>query len=455
MKNVDVAIIGAGTAGLTARSTVAARTDSYVVVDHGPLGTLCARAGCMPSKALIHMANRINECRHPLPGLHSADSLRIDSTNVMRQVRDLRDYFVGGVLEDMERWKDQHLIERKASFIDPRTLDLEGDRLRAKSIIVATGSRPVIPGPWREFSARLLTSDSLFELEDLPRRMAVIGLGPLGLELGQALHRLGVDIVAVDPSRKIGGLTDPGLLEPAADEYRKEFTICFEAANLDHADDDALAVRAGSHTFNVSKALVAVGRAPVIDGLGLEHLGVPLADNGLPQIDPNTLQVGELPVFMAGDANGIRPFQHEAANEGRVAAHNALQQSPGHFERLTPLTITFCSPQIALAGSSHRQLLDGNTDFVTGLADFRKQGRARIMGVNAGRLHVYADRKTGLLLGAELFAPGGEHLAHLLAWSIAQHAKISELLKMPYYHPVLEEGLRGAFSSASRQLRPE
>ncbi len=453
MKQVDVAIIGAGTAGLTARSAVARHTDSYVVIDHGPLGTLCARAGCMPSKALIQTANRSYEFMQPPPGLTAGSAPHVDSGAVMRHVRALRDHFVAGVLSDMDGWKDEHLIERTASFLDPQTLDLEGERLRAKSVIIATGSRPVVPESWRRFKDWLVTSDSLFDLEELPHRMAVIGLGPLGIELAQALHRLGVEVVAVDPSRNIGGLTDPALLEPAADQFGKEFTICFEPATLEGADEKALTITAGVQEFQVDQALAAVGRAPVIRELRLENLGIALNDKGLPDIDAATLQVDRLPVFMAGDVNGIRPLQHEAANEGRTAGHNALQPSPRSFDRLTPLSIVFCSPQIALVGRTHRQLQEDNIGFVTGAADFEQQGRARIMGVNAGQIRIYADRHGGRLLGAELFAPGGEHLAHLLAWAIAQRATASGLLKMPYYHPVLEEGLRGAITDASRQVK--
>jgi dihydrolipoamide dehydrogenase len=117
------------------------------------------------------------------------------------------------------------------------------------------------------------------------------------------------------------------------------------------------------------------------------------------------------------------------------------------------LAITFCTPQIALTGRTHRDLMADKTAFVTGSADFEQQGRARIMGANAGQIRIYAARDNGQLLGAELFSPGAEHLAHLLAWAIAHQASVAELLKMPYYHPVLEEGLRGAIGDASRQLK--
>lgn len=453
MKHVDIAIIGAGTAGLTARSTVARHTDDYVVIDPGPLGTLCARAGCMPSKALIEVANHYHKVTNPPPGVASSEPPRLDSARVMTHVRKLRDDFVAGVMRDMEDWQEHHLVTRKATFTGPHTLDLEGERLHARRVIIATGSRPVIPQPWREFGDSLVDSDSLFELKNLPPRMAVIGLGPLGIELAQALHRLQVDIVAMDHSKSIGGLTDPELINLAAEHFGQQIMVCFEAAQFEKTDSTALRLTIGEQSFCVDSALVAVGREAVVDGLGLENLGVELNDKGQPHVHQDTLQVGDLPVFMAGDVNSIRPVLHEAAFEGRIAALHAMQQSSDGFERPTPLKITFCSPNIAIAGRSFAQLQEDGCGFVTGRASIENQGRARMMANNVGALHIFADKGSGELLGAELFAPGGEHLAHLIAWAISKHQTVSELMSLPYYHPVLEEALRGAFADAARQVK--
>jgi dihydrolipoamide dehydrogenase len=451
MRKVEVAIIGAGTAGLTARSTVAKQTDSYAVIDPGPLGTLCARVGCMPSKALLHVARQFESIRHPAFGLPEGRNPDINGVEVLRHVRQQRDRFVGGVLKDMKQWQDQHLISRKARFIDAQTLDLEGERLRAESVVIATGSRPVMPKPWQAYSDRLVNSDSVFDLEDLPASMAVIGLGPLGIELAQAMQWLGVNIVGMGADNHIGGLSDPELLDYAAQHFSREINLCFAKASIDAAENGTLQVSAGNRKFAVERALIAAGREPVIDGLGLENLGVELDKKGLPAIDSATLQVDDLPVFMAGDVNGIRTLQHEAVSEGRIVGLNALQESASRHHRLTRLSITFCTPNIAVAGCSHQELLKKELEFLTGSVSFEHQGRATLMGENSGMIRVYAAKKDKQLLGAELFAPGGEHLAHLIAWAIAQRLTANELLKMPFYHPVLEEGLRTAINDVARQ----
>lgn len=149
MRTVDVAIIGAGSAGIAARSEVARVTDDYVVIDDGTLGTTCARVGCMPSKALIQVANDFQRRTvFEEMGIAGAGRLAADRGRALAHVRRLRDGFVAAVLKDMRTWED-HLVRARARFVDPDTLAVGQDTIKAKAIVVATGSRPIIPPPWR------------------------------------------------------------------------------------------------------------------------------------------------------------------------------------------------------------------------------------------------------------------------------------------------------------------
>jgi dihydrolipoamide dehydrogenase len=196
-----------------------------------------------------------------------------------------------------------------------------------------------------------------------------------------------------------------------------------------------------------------MGRRPQLEGLGLETLGLELDEHGQPPVNRETLQVGELPLFLAGDANGDRPLLHEAVDEGHIAGVNAMAETMTCFERRTPLSIVFSAPNAAVVGRPMKALL--GQDFVVGRVDFAHQGRARAAQRNAGLLHVYVDPANARLLGAEMCAPAGEHLAHLLALALQQQLTVHELLRLPFYHPVLEEGLRSALRDAVRQLAQE
>jgi len=154
------------------------------------------------------------------------------------------------------------------------------------------------------------------------------------------------------------------------------------------------------------------------------------------------MQVGDLPVFLAGDVTGERPLLHEAGDEGRIAGQNAISDSVAAYKRKTPLSITFCDPNIVQVGQSYASL-DLDTAAV-GEVQMAPVGRALIMAKNKGLIRVYADKQSGLMLGAEMACIKAENLGHLLAWSIQQGLTVGELLQMPFYHPVIEEALQAA-----------
>jgi dihydrolipoamide dehydrogenase len=447
----DVAIIGAGTAGLTARAEVSKRTENYVVIDGGTLGTTCASVGCMPSKALIEIANAAHKqvlLRNF--GISDMDLPHPDNAKVMSHVRRLRDRFVDGVIKDMDRWK-KHLIRKNARFIDANTLDLGDERLLADRIIIATGSKSVMPERWSRYRRYLLFSEDFFELESLPRRIAIFGLGPNGIELGQALTQLGIEVFAISKNKALGGLTDPDVQEYAFQTFSKKMSIEIGSGEILGESDGELSVACNDKSWTVDRVLLAIGRQPAVEGLGLENLGVPLDGRGMPRVDEGTLQIENLPIFMAGDANGIRPLLHEASDEGRIAGHNAASSESACFERRVPLQIVFSNPNIAVVGQSFASLMESEADFVIGESNYEHLGRAIMMDCNEGMFRLYAGKHDGYILGAELIAPHGEHLAHLINWSIGSQLHAADVLSMPLYHPVLEEGLRKAFRDAARE----
>jgi dihydrolipoamide dehydrogenase len=273
--------------------------------------------------------------------------------------------------------------------------------------------------------------------------MAVIGLGTIGLELGQSLSRLGVRVTGFDRLETIAGAQDPEVLKCALELLGAEFPIHLgQAATVEEEPDGRLKVSAGDRVAVVDKVLCSIGRAPNVAGLGLENLGVELDARGLPRVDPNSMQVGSLPVYMAGDVTAFRPILHEAGDEGKIAGYNAAHGEPARFRRKTPLFINFCDPNICVVGQRWNDLDQDRT--AVGQIRFAPVGRALIMGKNKGVLRVYADKSSGRLLGAEMIAPKGENLAHLICWCIEQGLGVGDLLRMPFYHPVIEEALQAA-----------
>ncbi len=449
-KRVDVAIVGAGTAGLAALREVRQRTENFVLINAPPYGTTCARVGCMPSKSLIAAANAFH-ARTKLGefGIRGAELLSADIPAVLQRVRALRDQFVAGVLKSTEDLGGRN-IEGRARLDGPNRLIVEGRVIEARQIVLAPGSSPIVPKPWRAFGDRVLTTDTLFEQKTLPPRIGVIGLGAIGVEMAQALARLGLEVHGFDGSDRMAGITDEAVAQVVRAALGKEFSIHLGAKVELFDADGSIEMRWGDGRIVVDRVLAAVGRRPNLKGLGLESLGVPLNDKGMPKVDPHTMRIADTPVLLAGDADGIDPILHEGADDGHIAGLNATSDEPIRIARRTPMSIVFCDPEVAMVGQRAGELhLD---ECLVGKADFSSQSRARIMQENRGLLSLYAAPESGRLLGAEMALPAGEHFAHLLALAIDHDLTVPDLLRMPFYHPTLEEGLRTALRQIAREL---
>lgn len=455
---VDVAVIGAGTAGLSARRSAEKAGASTVLIEDGAYGTTCARVGCMPSKLLIAAAEAAHGAAHTAAfGVH-VSGVRVDGTEVMNRVRSERDRFVSFVVGDVERLPEDLKLRGRARFVSDNELDVSGHtRVHARSIVLATGTRPNIPAQYQPLGERAIVNDDVFNWQELPESVAVVGAGVIGLEIGQALSRLGVRTRILQRSNRLGGLRDPLVYQSAVAAFRKELDLCLEAAILDvrrvgnEAEVHYQVPGEAGVTERFDYVLLAAGRIPNLDDLGLENTGADLDDRGRPAFDAATLRIGNTPIFIAGDVNGMLPLLHEASDDGWIAGQNAARYPddvrPG--TRRAPLSIVFTDPQLAAVGLRFNEL---PADAAVGEVDFSNQGRSRIILKNRGKLRVYAERGSGVFLGAEMAGPAMEHIAHLLAWAVQQKLTVEQMLAMPFYHPVIEEGVRTALQSLASEL---
>ncbi|MGZ9810486.1 dihydrolipoyl dehydrogenase [Pseudoroseicyclus sp. H15] len=435
----DVAIIGAGTAGLAAFRAARSAGAWALLIDPEFRGTTCAYAGCMPSKLLIAAGDAAAAVRGASTfGVNAVP--QVDGKAVMARVQALRDEFAGGVRDNIAELPDEAKIRARAHFTGPNELALDnGNRVQARAIVIATGASPAVPSAFDAVKERVLTSETIFDMPDLPASLGVIGAGPLGLELAQALSRLGVAVTLFDAADKLAAMPPE-----ATDVLKAAMGFPIHLGTTPKAEPCDAGVRLSweGGEVEVSQLLVAAGRPPNLERLQLDTTGLELDDHGTPLFDPATMQCGEAAIFLAGDASVSRPVLHEASDEGTIAGHNAaVFPNIERSERKVQMAVTYTRPEAAQVGVIPEE---DEAGIVTGRADYSTQGRARAMGQAAGLVHIHAEAKSGRLTGATICAPGGEHLAHLLAWAIADGKTASELLEKPFYHPTLEEGLQAA-----------
>ena len=491
IRHVDAAVIGAGTAGHNAYRQISKVTDNVVIINEGIWSTTCTTMGCMPSKLLIAAANRAYHANHS-EEFGVERNATINGKQVMKRVQEERDRFASFALENVESWGDNHKIYGRAVFselglIEAHTADGDIQYIQADHVIIATGSKPFVPEGWKvALGDTMITSDTIFELPDLPKSMAVIGAGAIGLELAQAMSRLGVEVAIFNRAESVGGQKDEAINQKAIGCFSKELDLrlnsSIDKVSREEVNGKGQAIinytdaEGNSKTWQGEKVLVATGRRNTLHTLGLEHVGVQLDDKNRPlKLDKITGEIKDTNVYIVGDANAYLPLLHVSSNEGylsgkevalkiagladKVSMSDAIAKDPDCSDdsnilndmspdksqtATTSMSIIFSEPQIMNVGQSLSDIKEEGRPYVIGEVSFDNQGRSRVMGVNCGLLRIYACPKTELILGASMVGPDAEYIAHILATAITNEVDIDGLLASPFYHPTILEGLRTA-----------
>ncbi|MCQ8184830.1 dihydrolipoyl dehydrogenase [Parvularcula maris] len=461
MRTFDLAVIGAGTAGLAAYRAAREYTGSIVLIDKGPLGTTCARVGCMPSKLLIAAAKQARTMASAAKFGVRPGEVTVDAAKMFSRLRRLRDDFVESTLQSINEIPDEHWLCGAARFQSPGRLKVGNDVIEAERIVIATGSRPVVPDPIREGTGgRFALVEDIFELEELPKKMVVFGAGVIGAEIATALAHLGVEVHCYSKGGKVGFLSDEDVSDEALSIMSENLVIDADAEFGEMGwDGDVfrleLKTDGGTREERFDYVLVATGREAALDDLCLEESGCIISEKGVPEFCPVTRRCKgdeDMPVFIAGDADDGEMTIPVAERSGEAAGANAgaWPDMPG-VKPQTPMRIAFTEPSMASVGKTFRELKD-RRDLAIGCASFHDQGRAKIDDRALGLIRLYAEKPSGKLLGAEMIAPDAEHLGHLLAWGIEAGLGVKELSGYPIYHPVIEQGLMTALKDAASKL---
>ena len=437
----DLVVLGGGTGGIVA-SLIAARAGARVaLVERARVGGDCLWTGCVPSKSLLAAADLAHRMRHAeTVGIGPAEP-EIDFSAVMEHVQ--RAIRVIEPQDSPERLRREgvNVFQAEGRFEDSRTIAADGAKLRFRRAIVATGSRPLLPPVSGLSAAEPLTSDSVWELRELPERLVVLGGGPIGCELGQAFARLGSRVTLVELADRLLLQEEPRASRLIAERLRnggvdvrvQQRAVRAEPGNLIVEDADG-----SEEAIAFDRILVATGRAPRTEGTGLERAGVRVDARGAVIVDAR-LRTTAPSVYAVGDVTGLLPFTHVAAHHARVATPNALFRLRRSVDSNLPW-VTFTDPEVARVGLTETEARERWGQRVkVATAEYSELDRAITAGQCYGFAKLVGDPR-GRLVGATVAAPAaGEAIAELTAW-LARRAKIDDISATVHAYPTFAEG---------------
>jgi pyruvate/2-oxoglutarate dehydrogenase complex dihydrolipoamide dehydrogenase (E3) component len=445
-RSYDFVAIGGGSAGFNA-ARIAAGLGKRVAVIEGArrLGGLCILKGCMPSKTLIYAAEVLHLAR-----TGRGFGLRIPRASAdMSAVHARKNRIIAEFALDRERQLESgkfDLIRGHARFVDSNTLEIKGGhRIKAKSILIGTGSKVSVPPVPGLADSTYWTSDDVLELDFTPRSVVILGGGIVACELAQFLNRIGARVCVIQRS--------PNLLKTHSVEAARVVRQAFEDEGIEvHTDTHVTGIRSGpggasvtfrkggrtlrraaDHLFN------ALGREPDTSRLMLGAAGVKTAPNG--RIITNKWQQTSAPnIYAAGDCCGPHEIVHIAIQQGELAARHAAgvrKLKPVDESHL--LSVVFTDPQIGSIGRSEKYLLGKGAKYAAASYPFNDHGKSMLMNANYGYVKILAHPGTGRILGAEIVGKDAGELIHCFSTPLVMGATVHDMLRAPWYHPTLSE----------------
>ncbi len=437
----DLCIVGAGSGGLSVAAAAAAMGVPVVVIEKGEMGGDCLNYGCVPSKALIaagHIAQAMREGEKF--GIHAVEP-RVDMSRVHDHVHDVIAAIAHNDSEARFTVMGVKVIRAAGKFISKDTLEAGSFQVKARRFVIATGSSSATPPIAGLDQVRFLTNETVFDLEELPSRLVVIGGGPIGMELAQAFRRLGADVIILEGAHALSR-EDPELAQVAIAQLRAEgvdIRLNVKIARVEARGGGARVVLAGheiEETIDGSHLLIAAGRNPNVHNLGLETAGVQFDRKGIKV--SKSLRTSNRRIYAIGDVTGEAAFTHAANYHAGLVLRATLFRLPVKLEpRLIP-RVTYTDPEIAMAGLSEAQARATHGHVNIYRWPFSENDRAQAEHAVTGHIKIVASAKD-VILGAGI---AGRHAGELIGfWQLAitKKMKIQDIAGLVLPYPTLQE----------------
>lgn len=451
----DVAVIGAGPGGYAAAFQAADLGVRTALIDQDPqLGGVCLLRGCIPSKALLHAARLITEAEAAQAWGIQFEKPRLDLEALRRQMKAIIGKLAKGV-QTLAGSRKVDVITARATFKNASTLVLSGPdgqrELSFSHAILATGSRPAAPASLKIDDARVMDSTAALELPDIPGRLLVVGGGYIGLELGTVYQALGSEVTVVETLPRLLNGADPDLVRPLHQRMQRRFNAIRLNTTIEKLDPRKEGIAAtftgpdGNDTDVFDRVLVAVGRRPNTEHLGLEQTKIVLSPNGFVQVD-RQLRTAEPTIFAIGDVVGEPMLAHKATHEGLVAAR-AIAGQHTEFDAITIPAVIFTDPEIAWCGLTEETAKASGQAVSITRFPWAASGRATTLGRNDGLTKLVLDAESGRVLGVGICGVGAGELIAEGVLAVEMGAVAEDVAASIHPHPTLSETVMEAAES--------
>lgn len=434
----DICVIGAGSAGLSVAAGAVQMGAAVVLIEKGEMGGDCLNAGCVPSKALIAAAAKAHA-----PLVSPAFGVALAAASIDHKlVHDHIHGVIGAIAPHDSEARFEGLgvevIRAPARFLDPRTVDAAGRRIRARRFVIATGSRPAVPAIPGLAESGFLTNETVFALTALPGALVIIGGGPIGVEMAQAFRRLGSVVTIIEKDR-ILSRDDPQAVAVVRDRLTAEGVAIIEHKGVASVARTAERVEVqldGGRVISGTHLLVATGRMANIEDLGLADAGVTTSARGI-TVDAR-LRTSNRRIFALGDVIGGPLFTHAASQQAGIVIRNALFLLPAKVDYRALPRVTYTAPELAQVGMTEQDAREAGQAVEVLVSPFAANDRAQTERQTEGFAKIIVGRR-GRILGATIVGPGAGELIGLWALAIAQRLPLGAIAGLVLPYPTLSE----------------
>lgn len=440
----DLIVIGSGPGGYHAALRAAQLGLKVACVEKAAVGGVCLNIGCIPTKALLHVAAEVRNGRHAEAFGVKFGEPTIDLGGVESFKQKVVKKMTGGVSQ-LFKGNKITLLEGEGRFTEANTVDVGGESHRAKSFIIATGSSPVsIPG-FELDGQRIVDSTGALTIGDsVPGRFLVIGGGAIGLEFADVYQALGSEVTVVEMLDRIAPTADADAskeltkaLEKRGMRILTSTKVVGQKAGKKGTEVELEGAGGKKTTIVVDRILVAVGRKPNARGLGLEEVGVELDERGFVRVVNDHMQTTQPHVYAIGDVARAPLLAHKAMKEGLVAAEHAAGR-PSAYDTVVP-SVIYTTPELAGVGMTEQEATDAGYEVRVGRFPLSASGRAASLGIDAGMAKIIGDAETDLVLGFHMVGPGAGDLVAEAALAIEMGATLEDIALTQHPHPTMSE----------------